>query len=747
MQADNHRQNELRSSNQCIRNKHYGNSTFSQHQPVRLNRKRAGPCCFWFCKSKVMCTDFDDLNRGKFVPGRTGKRISYQKSTVNFGQQQKVPQNLGSSPKRQNMLAHRTSRDNLMSEDRWTNTDRTNRREDQIDDIVTMVVTWEALLPDGWREYAPKISNTIEKVYRRVRSLDLEGVDEKSCWQDESLYYQLKQYRISPHFMLQRNMNTGKDRKIRRKKVQVSSKAKRVRPRRVRSGLQGHPPSHSTALLEQKHPEQMHPEQKHPEQKHSTPGPQPKQRVKKRRKKRVKRRQVDSDLKHDLYERKHCGSTEDTTLTLNFNNYRNWQTAHVVSWLRILNFPQYCDIVQQKGIIGKQLLNVSITWLVTELKMTVEHATHIFGALEGIKSGFTEHGDEKVNSRLSSTSRESKFTSYDTSIDESRRESMVFKKVDGIMVGPRIAIPPPFDKTKMTPSSEGTSLYSLNGSQNLYLEQSRKSSIRSVAKSQIADRIQIPRGSKEQKNSLTNLIDEISLPKESSVHEIEEGNDLVEVKNMTKNNTEITKQVNSHGCSIQGGEETKNPLFGKKPSISSEDMTWKIHSSTESQSENIDIQSPSDLIFGGFSNSQIELFTLDKQSSNCEHAAQQREQRESITQSSLQSEVANRRKSVTLKLKHVDADCISDDDENVVADMNKQFDFKVTSERKLSKTSINTELENVASLSPFKAKVSSLDSRKFERKFSNTGESFLMSVENDDIRKTSSPSLIVRLEC
>jgi hypothetical protein len=729
MQINHHRQKDLGFSNSFIRNEHFGNNTFSQYQQVRLSQKKAGPfCCF--SKSKVPFSDFDDLSRGKLVPGRTSKRISYQKPAVQLGQQQRVHPNQGSSPKRPNELAyHRSSRDNLMLKDRRKNVDWTYRRENQIDDIVATVITWEALLPDGWREYAPKISKTIEKVYRRVRSLDLSDMDEKSCWQDESLYFQMKHYRISPHFMKQRNMNTGKDRKIRRKKVQLSSKPMHFSPPRVRSGTRGSSALHSNVLLEQKHQKQ----------KHTIPGRQPKQQAKKRHKKRVKRRRAGTDSKHDLFESKHFDSSFDANLTLNFNNYRNWETAHVVSWLRILNFPQYCEIVRQKGINGDQLSDVSITYLVTELKMTLEHATHIFGALEGIKSGFTEH--ESVNSRLSSTiGQKFKFPLYDANIG---RESMVFKKVDGIMVGPRLAIPPPFDKAKMTPASEGTSLYSANDSRNLYLEQSRKSSIRSInleVKSNIADRIQITRGSAEQKNSLTNLIDDISLLMKSPVHEIEKGNDLAGFNDMTKNNSERSKEENSNG----GGEETTIPSFGKNPSISSENMTYKIHSSSESLSER-NIKNPKELIFGGIGISEKELFKIDKRSSNCRLRNQQRDQRESVTQSSLQSEGGNRRKSVTLKLKNLEAECISDKEGNVVTDMKKQSEYEVTSEKKQSKMSVKTEKDNLSLMKSLKSEVSSLNISKIESRSSNTSESFLPSVEID-LRKVSSPSLIVRME-
>jgi len=665
MPTGNYRHKSHSSSKQFPRTESYDDNKHSQYKPVRLNQRRAVPCCF--CKTRVKCENMEDHNRAKLVPRRNSKRVCYPKAVVQskelFGQKERLPvKNV--APMRPPELPHRSTAENVGPDDRRKK--GRIRREDMIDDVMETVVTWEALLPDGWRPYEPKISNTIEKVYRRVRSLNLEDSDEKKCWQEESYYYQFKQYRISPHFMLQRNMNTGKDRKIRRKKVQLSSKAKHVRPtRRVRTGSRGN----STSLSKVKS-----------EQKHSPPALPLKHHVKKRRKKSGKRRYVDCDLKRDLPEKKdNHNDGDDTNLTLNFKNYKKWETAHVVSWLRILNFPQYCEFVREKGITGKELSNTTITYLVTELKMSVEHATHIFGALEGIKSGFTEHGDDSCNSRFSSLSgqgntsfsREMKHPIYDSIVDESGRDSMVFRRIsemDGIMIGGGVSGPPPFDKTKMTPTSEGNSLYSVNDSQLLFEDQCRKLSMRSLKldmKSNFADRMQHTSISIEQKKSKSSLIDDFLVPKESSVHDFEKENDVARRMKMSKMNVDISKRGNSCGSLSKDCEDTEIQLFCKDQSISSGNLTQKIHSRSESLTDRNASHKKSKMLLSKVDNGvQEDRTNVDKPSFKISNEVQQGDQQESVMKGS-------KHHVMSVRLKHVD-DIISDIEENDRANKVKQ---------------------------------------------------------------------------
>jgi len=742
MQADNYRHKNYSSPKQCPRSENYDDSSYRKSQPVRVNTRRGSPCCF--CRTKVKCANMNDLNRGKLVPGRNSKRISY-KSVVQtkelFGQQQELPINQKSSPKRQIELTHRSSPNNVALENRWKNKARAIRREDMIDEVVETVITWEALLPDGWREYTPKISNTIEKVYRRVRALDLEDSDEKKCWQEESYYYQFKQYRISPHFMLQRNMKTGKDRKIRRKKVQLNSKAKHVRPKRkVGTSSRGNSTSYSKGRSEQKH---------------SPPALPLKHHIKKRRKKPVKRRYADSDSKYDVYDNKDShndGIADDTNLTLNFNNYSKWETAHVVSWLRILNFPQYCEIVQEKGITGKVLSNAGITYFVTELKMSVEHATHIFGALEGIKSGFTEHGDDSCNSRFSSLSgqgntscsREMKYPIYGSSFDESKRESMIFKKMnemDGIFIGSV------FDKTKMTPTSEGNSFYSVNDSQILWAEQGRKLSMRSV---NLEDRHKTSI-SAEQKKSKSSKIDDNLYLKESSLYDIEKEAHLTRRRNLLTNHVDISKRVNSYGSFTKDDEDTEIQIFGKDQSISSGYITQKINSRSESPIERNTTTShkkAKELVSKGDGSFKEESFNIERQGLEHSHAAHKRYQQEYAVQSSLQPEIAAvRERLMAVKLKHVD-DTISDNEENATAEIIKRFDVETKPDKKHSQEFSNTYLDYSSSFSPLKKKVVCPDiARKVESGFNSPGESMSSLAEINGSQKISgSLSVIVRHE-
>jgi len=443
-------------------------------------------------------------------------------------------------------------------------------------------VSWEALLSDGWTAYADNISREIEKVYRRTRSKDLQVLEEKTWWQNRLFFYKFKQYIISPHFMLQRNTKTGKDRQIRRKKIEQISKVnveKRVSPRRAKGVSKGKPSMYANSSVRKVSPR----------------GVQPKQRGQKRRVKPAKRGNGDGARKPLRKNRKdHPPSkSEDSTDTINFSNCRKWKTAHVVSWLRILNFPQYCDIVQQKGITGKMLSKVSITYLVTELNMSVEHATHIFGALEGIKSGFMDKKEKTVRKKKNKNiqtvvggkkkarhSREMKLSLMDFSIgdENSGERGSSWKGSQGAIssVPSRKSDASSYEKvSKFVPAS---SVHIMDDSHNLFNIDKVKSH---EAESSAANK---------RETEINQTMDNSSPSKEVILHNFEKGTDFALSNIELKNNIERLKLMNWHNyhSSIYQAAQLGNPLVAKEQSMSS-NMTQEIHDSSSMSSSEGDL--------------------------------------------------------------------------------------------------------------------------------------------------------------
>jgi len=679
MQRGNYRHMSHAFSKQFPRTESYDERKHSQYKPVRLNRKRGVPCCF--CEQRVKCENMKDHNRDKLVSGRNLKRVSYPKAVVQSKELFVQKERLNLAPMRTPELPYRSSAENVASDNRRKK--GKNRSEDMTDDVVESIVKWEALLPDGWQAYTPKISNSIEKVYRRVRSLDLEDSDEKKCWQEESYYYQFKQYRISPHFMLQRNMNTGKDRKIRRKKVQLSSKAKFVRPmRKMRTGSKGNsnPPPKVWS-----------------EQKHSPPEPPLKQHVMKRRKKSGKQRHVESDWKHDFPEKDdihYDGNTDDTNLILNFKNYKKWDTAHVITWLRILNYPQYCRLVSEKAITGKELSSMTMTYLVAELMMSVEHATHIFCALERIKSGFNEHGDDSSQfSSLSgqentSFSREMKHQKHDKIVDESGRDSMILMRkndVDGIVIGGGFS-GPPIDLNKTTPTSEGNSVYSVNDSEITDEEQGSRLYMCSVnldMKSNHAYQVHHTSIMAEQKESKSSFVDETLFPKDTSLLGVEKESDIARRIKVLKMNVDISKQADLCGSLTKDCKDTEVQVIGKDQSLTSGNMSHKINFRSESLTYgNASHKKPEMLLSKGYSGVKEVTTNVDLPKVKNNYEALHGNHQESLKNGSQHPEAAETREQLmSLQLNHVD-DIDIDYKENGKAHKTEQTVIDITSYEK-----------------------------------------------------------------
>jgi len=260
--------------------------------------------------------------------------------------------------------------------------------------FVETQVFWETLWPDGWRTFSSEIGKGIEKVYQIIMLGDYDpGENYSQNWwrdsgRDDAFVYSYKHYKVSPMFMLQRDMNSGVFAEVRRKKVEVQTSGYRrkmsVTKSESRRGSSGY-------LIPKASPQSVY------------IPPQPNKRRRKRKKKKSGKKKIyrDTNYEHrnDQRPRHKNSSKRSNVCTINFQDYRNWTTAHVCQWLRILNFPEYCTAVQEEGVTGKDLAHADVTYLVEELDMTVDHAIHILGALKGIASGFSEDLDRKTSSR------------------------------------------------------------------------------------------------------------------------------------------------------------------------------------------------------------------------------------------------------------------------------------------------------------------------------------------------------------
>jgi len=559
----------------------YGNHRSVDLSQISQPQKQSNGGCF----SQVCCCfkpqeTVSNINSGyhnNWVPNVNAIPVSYTRAgqaAMDFKttDNQQSPIKLTLNP-RQEPISN--SRSNSRSGDRRKSKTRATRKVNSFDEVQEEVI-WEAQFSDGWRAYNSNISQEIEKIHRRTRSPGLDVLEDKTWWQNESFFYKHNHHKISPHFMLQRNISTGRDRKIRRVKIEMSSKAneRTASPRRVRAGS---PRSKSSLYAKDL-----------PNRKTSPRGSQ-RQRVKKRRKKPGKRRYTDPDFKHDKYTRKVNAFNE----TINFSDYRNWKTAHVVSWLRILNYPQYCDVVREKGVTGRDLSRVGITHLVTEFGMSVEHATHIFGALEGIKSGFMEHKENSPRrndrygnqffspseNRTKSLPRDVRLSLNDFYLNEDNaRQSMVLNRADSevVSVASQHVEPPPFLVDSMY-NSKGDSKVEYYDEQPVFQNEHKHGQY-------IVTRTNSSDWSNTGKRKQNTVADGL-LERESYLHDEEKQPDST---CGDKKHNESAIQIDESGqrTFIDKEEEIEIPVFEKDHTYTSEDMTQKVYDScSSSQSE------------------------------------------------------------------------------------------------------------------------------------------------------------------
>jgi len=260
--------------------------------------------------------------------------------------------------------------------------------------FVETQVFWEILWPDGWRTFSSEIGKGIEKVYQIIILGDYDpGENYTQNWwrnsgRDDAFVYSYKHYKVSPMFMLQRDMRSGVFAEVRRKKVEVQTSGYCRKTSATKSGSRR---GSAGYLIPKASPQSVF------------IPPQPNRRRRKRKKKKSSKKKISRDTnyehKNEQRPRHENSSKRSNVCTINFQDYRKWSTAHVCQWLRILNFPEYCTAVQEEAVTGRDLAHADVTYLVEVLDMTVDHAIHILGALKGIASGFSEDLERKTSSR------------------------------------------------------------------------------------------------------------------------------------------------------------------------------------------------------------------------------------------------------------------------------------------------------------------------------------------------------------
>merc|ERR1719233_2397862 len=261
-------------------------------------------------------------------------------------------------------------------------------------------------------------------------------------------------------------------------------------------------------------------------------------------------------------------------------------------------------------------------------------------------------------------------------------------------------------------------------------------------KSNFADRVHSDRMhhtsiSAEQKKSKSSLFDDALVRKESSTHDID---DHVGRMKMPKINVDISKRGNSYGSLTKDAEDTEIQLFGKDQSISSGNLTQKIHSRSESWTDrNATHKKHKVRLSKGDTSVHVETTIVDKPSVKNSNAAQQGDHHEYVRKGNQHPEVAAVREPLmSVRLKHVD-DIVSDNEDNDKANKAKQPVIDIKSHKKHSIDIGTTYNDSSSLISQFKNNGGSPGIAK-----ESPGDSFSSVLGRDESQKVStSPSVIV----
>jgi len=270
---------------------------------------------------------------------------------------------------------------------------------------------WQVFMLNRWLPYQKSIAQKLEELFRSSPWSDEQVLKHKykrNWWRIDSLMpgltFSYKHYEICPMFMLQRNMNTGKERSIRRvliKREFLPQVVAKFPPRRVQESYQpsykkrSRGPSSSSAIYL---PRRI------------------KKNLRRADPKVVLKRTIIQDGRQDdeqgikVYDRHYfdvesssspdsCWSKESTDKDddLTHSHYDD-----IWNWLCSLHLEQYFDVFMERSVSMKELAQADLRQLIKWFALPEKQSKEIFNALKALRSSFTKQSTDSncnTNSR------------------------------------------------------------------------------------------------------------------------------------------------------------------------------------------------------------------------------------------------------------------------------------------------------------------------------------------------------------
>jgi len=255
-----------------------------------------------------------------------------------------------------------------------------------VDGVIDTQIFWEVFVSGAWRKHSPGISEAIEKVFERLTPSVRANIDknyENNWWRDskfrDMFVYHSKNFQISPLYMLQRDILTGSFLDIRRKKVELHSRGCSLN-QLGSSSIWTAERGSSTEPQKCSTPEdKISPKEKSLSKKHIQ------QETKRQSKYNNERHSTGRSSKWDENLSSDQGPSKDRFASVNCKNWKTWNTPQIVTFLRKMNYHQYCDVVTSEGVTGKELSQLGKPDLIDEWGMTAYHAAQFLNALRKIE--------------------------------------------------------------------------------------------------------------------------------------------------------------------------------------------------------------------------------------------------------------------------------------------------------------------------------------------------------------------------
>jgi len=259
-----------------------------------------------------------------------------------------------------------------------------------VDGVVDTQIFWEVFVSGAWRKHSPRISEAIEKVFERLTPSVRENIDknyENNWWRDskfgDMFVYHSKNFQISPLYMLQRNILTGSFLNIRRKKVELHSRGFSLNHLGSSSMWTAERGSSTESQKCSTPEDKSSPKEKSPSKKHIQ------QKTKRRSEyNNCRNNELHSTGRSSKWDENlslHQGHSKDRLASVNCKNWKTWNTAQIVTFLRKMNLHRYCDVVTSKGVTGKELSKMRKTDLIDEWGMAAYHSAQFLNALRKIE--------------------------------------------------------------------------------------------------------------------------------------------------------------------------------------------------------------------------------------------------------------------------------------------------------------------------------------------------------------------------